>query len=88
MRGYKLSDILENDELNIKEEKTAFQAIILWISYDRSQTQDNVIGDGWLIKGLDEGLLGMCVWEIINFVIPPFLAFGEKGYGKNTNNFI
>ncbi|KAB5555149.1 hypothetical protein PHYPO_G00030170 [Pangasianodon hypophthalmus] len=51
-------------------------------SYDRSHTQDNLIGDGWLIKGLDEGLLGMCVGEIRNFVIPPFLAFGEKGYGK------
>ncbi|XP_060795271.1 peptidyl-prolyl cis-trans isomerase FKBP10 [Neoarius graeffei] len=51
-------------------------------SYDRSQTEDNVVGDGWMIKGLDEGLLGMCVGEIRNFVIPPFLAFGAKGYGK------
>ncbi|KAF4084562.1 hypothetical protein AMELA_G00107590 [Ameiurus melas] len=47
-------------------------------SYDRSQTQDNLIGDGWLIKGLDEGLLGMCVGEIRNFVIPPFLAFRRE----------
>ncbi|KAK3559920.1 hypothetical protein QTP86_026944 [Hemibagrus guttatus] len=57
-------------------------------SYDRSQTQDNVIGDGWLIKGLDEGLLGMCVGEIRNFVIPPFLAFGEKGYEEQVNNHL
>lgn len=57
-------------------------------SYERSQTQDNLVGDGWMIKGLDEGLLGMCVGEIRNFVIPPFLAFGEKGYGKNTHGFI
>lgn len=54
-------------------------------SYERSQTQDHLIGDGWLIKGLDEGVLGMCVGEVRNFVIPPFLAFGEKGYGKSTS---
>ncbi|XP_046709374.1 peptidyl-prolyl cis-trans isomerase FKBP10 [Silurus meridionalis] len=53
-------------------------------SYDRSHTQDNLVGDGWLIKGLDEGLLGMCVGEMRNFVIPPFLAFGEKGYGNEV----
>uniref|UniRef100_A0A673KRU9 peptidylprolyl isomerase n=1 Tax=Sinocyclocheilus rhinocerous TaxID=307959 RepID=A0A673KRU9_9TELE len=51
--------------------------------YKRSQTQDSVVGEGWLIKGLDEGLLGMCVGEIRHFIIPPFLAFGEKGYGKD-----
>lgn len=51
-------------------------------SYERWQTQDGVVGESWLIKGLEEGLLGMCVGEIRHFVIPPFLAFGEKGYGK------
>ncbi|XP_072523040.1 peptidyl-prolyl cis-trans isomerase FKBP10 [Salminus brasiliensis] len=51
-------------------------------SYERSQTQDGLVGEGWLIKGLEEGLLGMCVGEIRHFVIPPFLAFGEKGFGK------
>ncbi|XP_051522924.1 peptidyl-prolyl cis-trans isomerase FKBP10 [Myxocyprinus asiaticus] len=50
-------------------------------SYRRSQTQDSLVGEGMLIKGLDEGLLGMCVGEIRHFIIPPFLAFGEKGYG-------
>ncbi|RXN32786.1 peptidyl-prolyl cis-trans isomerase FKBP10-like protein [Labeo rohita] len=51
--------------------------------YKRSQTQDSVVGEGLLIKGLDEGLLGMCVGEIRHFIIPPFLAFGEKGYGTD-----
>lgn len=40
------------------------------------------MGEGWLIKGMDEGLLGMCVGEIRNIVIPPFKAYGEKGSGK------
>ncbi|XP_069011625.1 peptidyl-prolyl cis-trans isomerase FKBP10 isoform X2 [Embiotoca jacksoni] len=48
-------------------------------SYIRKQTHDSLVGEGWLIKGMDEGLLGMCVGEIRNIVIPPFKAYGEKG---------
>ncbi|KAL4617747.1 peptidyl-prolyl cis-trans isomerase FKBP10-like isoform X1 [Arapaima gigas] len=50
-------------------------------SYDRKQTYDTYIGEGWLIKGMDEGLLGMCVGEKRNIIIPPFLAYGADGYG-------
>ncbi|XP_008296724.1 peptidyl-prolyl cis-trans isomerase FKBP10-like [Stegastes partitus] len=50
-------------------------------SYIRKQTQDSLVGEGWLIKGMDEGLLGMCVGEIRNIIIPPFKAYGEKGSG-------
>uniref|UniRef100_A0A672G0V9 peptidylprolyl isomerase n=1 Tax=Salarias fasciatus TaxID=181472 RepID=A0A672G0V9_SALFA len=50
-------------------------------SYTRKQTHDSLVGEGWLIKGMDEGLLGMCVGEIRNIVIPPFKAYGEKGSG-------
>lgn len=35
-----------------------------------------------MIKGMDEGLLGMCVGEIRKIVIPPFKAYGEKGSGE------
>ncbi|XP_029312336.1 LOW QUALITY PROTEIN: peptidyl-prolyl cis-trans isomerase FKBP9 [Cottoperca gobio] len=50
-------------------------------SYNRKQTHDSLVGEGWLVKGMDEGLLGMCVGEIRNIVIPPFKAYGEKGSG-------
>ncbi|CAB1312242.1 unnamed protein product [Coregonus sp. 'balchen'] len=51
-------------------------------SYNKGQTHDSLVGEGWLIKGMDEGLLGMCVGETRNIIIPPFLAYGEKGSGK------
>ncbi|XP_047672920.1 kelch-like protein 10 [Tachysurus fulvidraco] len=38
-----LSDILEKDELNIKEEKTAFQAVFLWIRYDPSVRTQHIV---------------------------------------------
>ena len=51
-----------------------------YCSYDRQATYNTMVGEGWVIKGMDEGLLGMCVGEIRNIVIPPFKAYGEKGY--------
>ncbi|XP_077481892.1 peptidyl-prolyl cis-trans isomerase FKBP10-like isoform X1 [Stigmatopora argus] len=50
-------------------------------SYVRKQTRDSLVGEGWLVKGMDEGLLGMCVGEIRHIVIPPFKGYGEKGAG-------
>lgn len=41
------------------------------------------MGSGWLIKGMDLGLLGMCPGERRKIIIPPFLAYGEKGYGED-----
>ncbi|XP_063561902.1 peptidyl-prolyl cis-trans isomerase FKBP10 isoform X2 [Gorilla gorilla gorilla] len=51
-------------------------------SYSRGGTYDTYVGSGWLIKGMDQGLLGMCPGERRKIIIPPFLAYGEKGYGE------
>ncbi|XP_071765925.2 peptidyl-prolyl cis-trans isomerase FKBP10 [Centroberyx gerrardi] len=50
-------------------------------SYSRNRTYDTYLGQGDLIKGMDEGLLGMCVGERRVIFVPPFLAYGEKGSG-------
>ncbi|XP_048470336.1 peptidyl-prolyl cis-trans isomerase FKBP10-like [Rhincodon typus] len=52
-------------------------------SHNRMSTYDTYVGIGWLIKGMDEGLLGMCVGERRIIIIPPFLAYGETGYGSD-----
>ncbi|XP_001376648.4 peptidyl-prolyl cis-trans isomerase FKBP9 [Monodelphis domestica] len=52
-------------------------------SHNRMKTYDTYVGIGWLIPGMDRGLLGMCVGEKRLITIPPFLAYGEDGDGKD-----
>ncbi|XP_041828858.1 peptidyl-prolyl cis-trans isomerase FKBP10 isoform X2 [Melanotaenia boesemani] len=53
-------------------------------SYSKNTTYDTYLGQGDLIKGLDEGLLAMCVGERRIVIIPPFLAYGENGHGATV----
>lgn len=48
-------------------------------SYSRNATYDTYLGQGDLIKGIDEGLLGTCVDERRVIIVPPFLGYGENG---------
>ncbi|XP_075687266.1 peptidyl-prolyl cis-trans isomerase FKBP7 [Rhinoderma darwinii] len=41
-----------------------------------------VLGVGQVIKGLDMALMDMCPGEKRKVIIPPSLAYGEKGYDK------
>ncbi|RXN01463.1 Peptidyl-prolyl cis-trans isomerase FKBP9 [Acipenser ruthenus] len=50
-------------------------------SYSRKRTYDTYIGKGYVIAGMDEGLLGVCVGEKRRVTIPPHLAYGEEGTG-------
>jgi len=52
-------------------------------SYEEEQTYNTYVGQGWLIKGMDEGLLGACQGERRRITIPPHMAYGGKGDGKN-----
>ncbi|XP_061605948.1 peptidyl-prolyl cis-trans isomerase FKBP10 isoform X1 [Phyllopteryx taeniolatus] len=51
-------------------------------SHAKNATYDTYLGQGDLIAGMEEGLLGMCVAERRIVIVPPFLAYGEKGHGS------
>merc|ERR1712157_55166 len=50
-------------------------------SYDRSEPFKFQIGVGQVIKGGEEGVLGMCIGEKRRLIVPPELGYGEQGAG-------
>lgn len=74
--------VMSTDFVRYHFNGTLLDGTVFDSSYNRHQTHNTLVGEGWLVKGLEEGLLGMCVGEIRNIIIPPFKAYGEKGSGK------
>merc|ERR1712077_106709 len=50
-------------------------------SYDRSEPFKFQIGVGQVIKGWEEGVLGMCIGEKRRLVVPPELGYSAQGAG-------
>merc|ERR1712001_194222 len=51
-------------------------------SYDRGQPFQVQIGVGKVIKGWDQGIVGMCIGEKRKLIIPPELGYGQQGVGN------
>ena len=53
-------------------------------SYQRNKPFTFKIGIGQVIKGWDQGIIGMCIGENRELVIPPELGYGQRvSIGKN-----
>ena len=51
-------------------------------SYSRGNPFSFTLGTNQVIKGWDQGLLGMCAGEKRRLVIPSELAYGKSGSGS------
>lgn len=51
-------------------------------TYDRQQPVRFLMGAGQVIKGWEEGVMGMCVGEKRRLIVPPSLGYGDQGYGS------
>ena len=54
---------------------------ILFYSYDRDEPFEFLLGNGEVIQGWDQGMIGMCVGEVRQITVPPELGYGAKGAG-------
>jgi len=51
-------------------------------SVDRNEPFKFQIGVGQVIKGWEEGVLGMCISEKRRLIVPPELGYGDQGAGE------
>jgi len=72
----KVGDLVHIHYTGTLEDGTEFDS-----SIPRGQPFTFTLGRGQVIKGWDQGLLGMCEGDKRRLTIPPELGYGKRGFG-------
>ncbi len=57
-------------------------------SYDRGTPFQFQLGQGMVIKGWDEGLMGSKVGEKLTITVPPLLGYGQSGIPDGKGGYV
>ncbi|EXB84489.1 FK506-binding protein 2 [Morus notabilis] len=69
----------KGDRVKVHYRGTLTDGTVFDSSYDRNDPIQFELGTGQVIKGWDQGLLGMCAGEKRKLKIPAKLGYGEQG---------
>jgi peptidylprolyl isomerase len=73
--------VKSGDTVTVNYKGTLQNGTVFDSSYTRNQPFTTQIGTGQVIKGWDEGIVGMKVGGKRKLIIPPDLAYGSQGAG-------
>ncbi len=74
------------DDIVIHYRGTLEDGTVFDSSYDRGEPFQTQIGVGEVIRGWDEGVIGMKPGEKRKLIIPPAMGYGEQGIGSIPPN--
>ena len=79
-------EVKSGDTISIDYKGTLPDGTVFDSSYKRGQPFETQIGVGQVIKGWDEGVIGMQVGGKRKLVIPPAMGYGEQDMGTIPAN--
>lgn len=81
VQGAGEKQVKSGDSVTVNYKGTLADGTVFDSSYERGEPITFTLGQGSVIAGWEQGLLGMKIGEKRKLVIPPSLAYGQEGKG-------